>query len=129
MLAWWRRRREERRLQTLHLTAAHWEAAIADWPVAARYQGEARARLQGWLLGNLTGDKRLRAGMPAGWRIGEKTGTANGTSNDVGVVWPEGGAPAVVACYLTQCPAAPAQRDAAIAEVGSLAAAWLAAAG
>uniref|UniRef100_UPI0028B089C2 class A beta-lactamase n=1 Tax=Diaphorobacter nitroreducens TaxID=164759 RepID=UPI0028B089C2 len=91
--------------------------------------GEARARLQGWLLGNLTGDKRLRAGMPAGWRIGEKTGTANGTSNDVGVVWPEGGAPAVVACYLTQCPAAPAQRDAAIAEVGSLAAAWLAAAG
>lgn len=46
MLAWWRRRREERRLQTLHLTAAHWEAAIADWPVAARYQGAARERLR-----------------------------------------------------------------------------------
>lgn len=88
--------------------------------------GSARGQLQGWLLGNLTGDKRLRAGMSAGWRIGEKTGTADGASNDVGVVWPTAGAPAVVTCYLTQCPAAPAQRDAAIAEVGALAAAWLA---
>ena len=89
-----------------------------------------RERLRGWLLGNLTGDRRLRAGMPPGWRVGEKTGTAQGTSNDAGVVWPaqdqQGqGAPAVVACYLTECPAAPAQRDAAIAEVGALAAAWI----
>lgn len=84
-----------------------------------------RERLQGWLLGNLTGDKRLRAGMPPGWRVGEKTGTAQGTSNDAGVVWPEQGGPAVVACYLTECPAAPARRDAAIAQVGRLATAWL----
>ena len=46
MLAWWRHRRENRRLQALHLIAADWEAAIADWPVAARYRGEARARLR-----------------------------------------------------------------------------------
>ena len=87
-----------------------------------------RERLQGWLLGNLTGDRRLRAGMPPGWRVGEKTGTAQGTGNDAGVVWPAQGAPAVVACYLTECPAAPALRDAAIAEAGALAAAWLRAA-
>jgi len=86
-----------------------------------------RAQLQAWLLGNLTGDKRLRAGMPPGWRVGEKTGTAEGTANDVGVVRPAPGqgAPAVVACYLTECPAAPAQRDVAIAQVGRLATAWL----
>lgn len=86
-----------------------------------------RAQLQAWLLGNLTGDKRLRAGMPPGWRVGEKTGTAEGTANDVGVVRPAPGqgAPAVVACYLTECPTAPAQRDAAIAQVGRLATAWL----
>lgn len=86
-----------------------------------------RAQLQAWLLGNLMGDKRLRAGMPPGWRVGEKTGTAQGTANDVGVVRPAPGqgAPAVVACYLTECPAAPAQRDAAIAQVGRLATAWL----
>lgn len=86
-----------------------------------------RAQLQAWLLGNLTGDRRLRAGMPPGWRVGEKTGTAEGTANDVGVVRPAPGqgAPAVVACYLTECPAAPAQRDVAIAQVGRLATAWL----
>lgn len=86
-----------------------------------------RAQLHAWLLGNLTGDKRLRAGMPPGWRVGEKTGTAEATANDVGVVWPPAGqgAPAVVACYLTECPAAPAQRDVAIAQVGRLATAWL----
>lgn len=92
-----------------------------------------RGRLQGWLLGNLTGGERLRAGMPPGWRVGEKTGTAQGVSNDAGVIWPakdeQGqGAPAVVACYLTECPAAPLLRDAAIAEAGALAAAWLRAA-
>lgn len=77
-----------------------------------------RAQLQAWLLGSLTGDRRLRG------RVGEKTGTAQGTANDVGVVWPPAGqgAPAVVAC---ECPAAPAQRDAAIAQVGRLATAWL----
>ena len=87
-----------------------------------------RAQLQAWLLGNLTGDKRLR------WRVGEKTGTAEGTANDVGVVRPAPGqgAPAVVACYLAECPVAPAQRDVAIAQrdvaiaqVGRLATAWL----
>ncbi len=86
----------------------------------------ARERLQGWMLGNRTGDKRLRAGMPQGWRIGEKTGTGQrGTSNDIGVFWPPGRAPVVLACYLTGSPGTGAQRDAAIAEVGRLAAAWV----
>jgi Na+-driven multidrug efflux pump len=47
-----------------------------------------------------TGDQRLRAGMPPGWRIGEKTGTGpRGTSNDIGVLWPPGRAPVVLACF------------------------------
>jgi beta-lactamase class A len=77
-----------------------------------------RAWLQRWLVETSTGDKRLRAGVP-GWNVGDKTGTGNaGTSNDIGVLWPPGGgAPVVVACYLTRSTAAPAQRDAAIAEV------------
>lgn len=46
MLARWRRWREDRRLRHLAISPAEWEAAIAGWPVAARYQGEARERLR-----------------------------------------------------------------------------------
>lgn len=77
-----------------------------------------RTWLQRWLVETSTGDKRLRAGVP-GWRVGDKTGTGHGgTSNDIGVLWPPGGgSPVVVTCYLTRSTAAPAQRDAAIAQV------------
>src|SRR5262249_7688508 len=45
-------------------------------------------RLISWLLANKTGDARLRAGLPANWRVGDKTGTGgNGSTNDVGIVW------------------------------------------
>ncbi len=79
-----------------------------------------RARLTAWLLANKTGDTRLRARLPAGWRVGDKTGLgANGTNNDVGVFWPPGRAPIVVSAYLTETAAVPStQRDAAIAAVG-----------
>ena len=87
-----------------------------------------REQLQVWMLGCRTGDQRLRAGMPPGWRIGEKTGTGpRGTSNDVGVLWPPGRAPVVLACYLTGSTADGARRDAALAAVGHSAAQWVAA--
>ena len=38
--------RENRRLQSLAVAVADWEAAVADWPVAGRYRGEARTRLR-----------------------------------------------------------------------------------
>lgn len=88
-----------------------------------------REKLQGWLLANKTGDKRLRARLPEGWRAGEKTGTASrGTSNDAGVFWPPDRKPVVVSCYLTGGGAPPEQRDAAMAEIGALVAQWAAAA-
>ncbi len=85
-----------------------------------------REKLQGWLLANRTGDKRLRSRLPAGWKAGEKTGTgAHGSSNDVGVFFPPGRKPIVVTCYLTANEASPDQRDAAIAEVGPLVVGWV----
>jgi beta-lactamase class A len=61
-----------------------------------------RGRLEGWLRGNTTGDARLRAGFPKAWRVGDKTGSgANGTTNDLAIVWPPGRAPLLVAAYLT----------------------------
>jgi len=77
-----------------------------------------RAQLTEWIVNNKTGDKRLRAGVPV-WKVGDKTGTgSNGSSNDIGVLWPAGGgAPVVVTCYMTGVPASPEVRDAAIAQV------------
>lgn len=61
-----------------------------------------RAQLTAWLVANKTGGMRLRAGLPTGWRVGDKTGTGgHGTNNDVAVIWPPGRAPLVLAVYLT----------------------------
>ncbi|QJP12805.1 class A beta-lactamase [Starkeya sp. ORNL1] len=82
-----------------------------------------RQQLADWLVATKTGDERLRAGVPTGWRVGDKTGTgANNTANDIGVLWPPNRAPIVVTAYLTGARAAMPVRNAAIAEVGRLAA-------
>ena len=85
-----------------------------------------RERLRGWLLANRTGGARLRAGLPGGWRVGDKTGSGErGTTNDVGVLWPPGGAPVVAAVYLTGASVPGTARDAAIAAVARVIAAAL----
>ena len=61
-----------------------------------------REQLKTWLLGNTTSTERFLAGVPAGWKVGDKTGAGSyGTTNDVGVLWPPAGAPLVLAVYLT----------------------------
>jgi beta-lactamase class A len=77
-----------------------------------------REQLARWLEATSTNGKRLRADLPAGWRMGSKTGTgARGTTNDVGVFWPPGRAPVVVAVYLTEATAPEAARNGAVAQV------------
>ena len=59
-----------------------------------------REQLKAWLLGNTTGAERIAAGLPAGWKVGDKTGTGSyGAANDTGVAWPPSGAPLVVTVY------------------------------
>ncbi|WP_410818430.1 class A beta-lactamase [Micromonospora sp. 050-3] len=54
--------------------------------------------LRGWLRGNTTGAALVRAGVPAGWVVGDKTGTGGyGTRNDIAVLWPPSRAPIVLA--------------------------------
>ncbi len=75
-----------------------------------------REQLADWLVATRTGDARLRAGVPKGWRVGDKTGTGDrGTANDVGVLWPPGRAPIVIAAYVTGSEASVEARSAAIA--------------
>jgi beta-lactamase class A len=62
-----------------------------------------RARLTGWLIANTTGDTRLRAGLPKGWRVGDKTGTgSNGNVNDIAIIWPDRAAkgPVLIASFV-----------------------------
>lgn len=64
-----------------------------------------RERLIGWMIANKTGGRRLRAGLPASWRVGDKTGAGErGSDNDVAILWPPNGRPILVASYLTQTP-------------------------
>ena len=62
----------------------------------------------------------LRAGLPADWRVGEKTGTFQTDANDSGVVWPPNRAPLIVSAYLADSPVDSAARDATLAEVGRI---------
>lgn len=88
-----------------------------------------------WMIGTQTGLHRLRAGLPADWRVGDKTGTASHKSmhnkhNDVAILFPPAGAPLLVAAYFE----APgyfdkmrADDDAVLAKVGETIVAWHAA--
>jgi beta-lactamase class A len=82
-----------------------------------------RQRLQQWLVGNTTGDKRLRAGLPTGWRVGDKTGTNRTDANDIGIAWPANGrAPLIITAYLAESGADSATKDATLAGVARIAA-------
>jgi beta-lactamase class A len=78
-----------------------------------------RDQLIQWLLANTTGGTRLRAGVPANWRVGDKTGTGDrGSTNDIGILWPPNAKPLLVCAYLTGTAASADQRNATIAAVG-----------
>lgn len=90
------------------------------------FEGFARALLQQWLVDSRTGDKRLRAGMPADWKIGGKTGSGeNGTACDTLIIWPTPqSGPVLVTAYLTGSKSDAAGRDAALAKAGEAIKRW-----
>ena len=93
-------------------------------------------RLGDWMVATQTGTKRIRAGLPAGWRAGDKTGTAwdmaEGVTdkyNDVAVIWPPGRKPLLVAAYFDTNRTSREMSDedqAVLAEVGRIVARWVA---
>jgi beta-lactamase class A len=83
-----------------------------------------RATLTDWLVGSQTGPRRLRAGLPSGWRLAHKTGTGmHGTSNDAGLIWPPRRPPLAISVYLTGSSLGESDRDRVIAAVARGAAA------
>ncbi|MCF8478615.1 MAG: class A beta-lactamase [Pseudolabrys sp.] len=83
-----------------------------------------RQRLAAWMIASKTGAKRLRAGLPPSWQVGDKTGGGgHATANTIAMIWPPGRAPLVAAVYYTESRAAPPARDAVHAEVARIVAA------
>ena len=86
-----------------------------------------RQQLADWLIDNQTGDARLRAGLPTGWRVGDKTGS-NGrdTTNDIAVLWPlAAGTPWLLTSYLQGSALDDDGRNGILRQIGELAGARL----
>lgn len=92
-----------------------------------------RALLLGWMKNTKTGSKRIRAGIPAQWPSGDKTGTgrATGTTNkcnDVAIVFPPEKAPVIISAYYDSGEYTDQIEDrhqAVLADVGRIAADWV----
>lgn len=62
-----------------------------------------RALLRSAMAGTTTGDGTIRAGVPDGWSVADKTGTASyGVRNDIAVVQPPGRDPIVLVVFTTR---------------------------
>lgn len=78
-----------------------------------------RQQLLYWLLANTTGGKRLKAGVPESWQVGDKTGTNASDANDIGILMPPQRAPLIVTAYLADSAAEAAVKDACLAQVAA----------
>ncbi len=98
-----------------------------DWLTPA-----SRERLIGWMEATTTGARRLRAGLPAHWRSGDKTGTGMAPGmhdkyNDIAITWPPGRAPLVITAFFETPQSHTSMRDkdqAVLAQAGRIAASW-----
>ncbi|MDQ3404432.1 MAG: class A beta-lactamase [Actinomycetota bacterium] len=69
------------------------------------------------LRANTTGAELIRAGTPAGWVVGDKTGGGKyGTRNDIAVIWPPNRAPIVLAILSSRTTSDATYDEALIAE-------------
>ena len=76
-----------------------------------------RAMLTGWLTANTTGGPYIRAAVPPGWTVGDKTGNGDyGTRNDIAVLWPPHRAPIVIAVLSNRAAKDASSGDALIAD-------------
>ena len=79
----------------------------------------ARDELRGWMAANAVANGLLRARLPKGWQIADRSGAGgHGTRGVIAVLWPPTGAPLVVSIYMDGGKHKLKTRDAAIAEIG-----------
>jgi beta-lactamase class A len=82
---------------------------------------DSRAKLLDWLKKCDTGTHRLRAGLPASWSEGDKTGTGErGAAVDNAIIWPPHRPPILAAAYVSDSSKPTEQLEAALADLGRL---------
>jgi beta-lactamase class A len=84
-------------------TPAAMEMSLRQLTLGDALASPQQKQLVTWMKGNTTGDTRIRAGVPKGWIVADKTGSGDyGITNDIGIIWPPKCAPIVVAMYFIQ---------------------------
>jgi len=79
------------------------------------------AALGPMMLACKTADNRIRAGLPKGWKCGNKTGTGtNGSTNDIAVIWPPHRKPIFMTVYYTESKSDLPKREAVITDVARI---------
>ena len=86
---------------------------------------ESRQQLMEWMMACETGKKRLRAGLPQGWRAGDKTGTAGPETNDTAIVFPPSRPPVIVSALYDAPKASDDEREAMLRDVGAIVGQWV----
>ncbi len=62
---------------------------------------ETRALLLSWMVANTTGGSRIRAGVPQGWTVGDRTGLGRrGETSTIAAIYPPGRKPLLMAVYI-----------------------------
>jgi beta-lactamase class A len=85
-----------------------------------------QAFLRDLLERNTTGGERIRAGLPQGWTVADKTGTGDyGTLNDIAIGWPPGAAPLVISIMSSKAAQDASYDQALLAEAAAHVAATL----
>ena len=80
-----------------------------------------RNQLTAWLVADEVGGPLLRATLPPGWGIAERTGAGyHGSRGVIAVIWPPQRAPIVAAIFITDTDATMDRRNHAIAELGEI---------
>jgi beta-lactamase class A len=81
-----------------------------------------RETLIGWMVANATGDERIRAGVPQGWIVGDRTGTGpEGSTSDIAILFPPGRRPVLFVVYISGSTLGAAEASAFHAELARIA--------
>jgi beta-lactamase class A len=81
-----------------------------------------RTKLEDWMRQNQTGATMIRAAVPAGWQVGDKTGrSGDGDTNDIAIVRPPDGGPIFIAIYTVDPAESQEARNQLVADVAKTA--------